>query len=97
MIDGQQSGGKEIKSPVAVEEKAKPSQVRTYPNGLVIEELSMGKPDGKRASGGKKVIIFVCQLFFFVISYLLVVFPYCNKRIKLEYVSVIHLKVILYC
>jgi len=62
---------------MAVEEKAdiKPSQVRTYPNGLIIEELSMGKPDGKRASGGKKVIIFVCQLFIFIIPYL-VVFPY---------------------
>ncbi|XP_031093853.1 peptidyl-prolyl cis-trans isomerase FKBP53 [Ipomoea triloba] len=58
-IDVQQSGGKEIKSPMAVEEKAdiKPSQVRTYPNGLIIEELSMGKPDGKRASGGKKVSV----------------------------------------
>lgn len=35
--------------------EAKPSQTRTYPNGLVVEELSMGKPDGKRASGGKQV------------------------------------------
>lgn len=37
--------------------EAKPSQVRTFPNGLVIEELSMGKPDGKRAAPGKKVDI----------------------------------------
>lgn len=35
--------------------EAKPSQVRTFPNGLVIEELYMGKPDGKRAAPGKKV------------------------------------------
>lgn len=35
--------------------EAKPSQVRTFPNGLVIEELSMGKPNGKRAAPGKKV------------------------------------------
>ena len=31
------------------------STVRTFPNGLVIEELAMGKPDGKRASPGKQV------------------------------------------
>jgi FK506-binding nuclear protein len=35
--------------------EAKPSNVRTYPNGLVIEDISMGKPDGKRADLGKKV------------------------------------------
>ncbi|KAJ8552765.1 hypothetical protein K7X08_020158 [Anisodus acutangulus] len=40
-----------------VEENAgsKPSHVRTFGNGLVIEDLAMGKPDGKRASPGKKV------------------------------------------
>ncbi|XP_061366159.1 peptidyl-prolyl cis-trans isomerase FKBP53 [Gastrolobium bilobum] len=37
--------------------EAKPSQVRTFPNGLVIEELFMGKPDGKRATLGKKVSV----------------------------------------
>lgn len=31
------------------------SKARTYGNGLVVEELSMGKPDGKRASRGSKV------------------------------------------
>ncbi|KAJ0452247.1 putative peptidylprolyl isomerase [Helianthus annuus] len=35
--------------------EAKPTQVRTFPNGLVIEELQMGKPNGKRATPGKKV------------------------------------------
>ena len=43
-----------------VEEKqseVKSSQMRTYPNGLVIEELAMGKPDGKRASPGKQVTL----------------------------------------
>lgn len=35
--------------------EAKSLQVRSFPNGLVIEELVMGKPDGKRASPGKKV------------------------------------------
>ncbi|XP_014519376.1 peptidyl-prolyl cis-trans isomerase FKBP53 [Vigna radiata var. radiata] len=48
---------------VALEKKGKkqtetkPSQVRTFPNGLVIEELLMGKPDGKRAAPGKKVSV----------------------------------------
>lgn len=37
--------------------EAKPSNVRTYPNGLVIEDISMGKPDGKRADLGKKVSV----------------------------------------
>ncbi|CAI9767623.1 unnamed protein product [Fraxinus pennsylvanica] len=46
-------------STVEKEEKqeAKSLQVRTYPNGLVIEEVAMGKPDGKRASPGKKVSV----------------------------------------
>ncbi|TKY71070.1 Peptidyl-prolyl cis-trans isomerase FKBP53 [Spatholobus suberectus] len=37
--------------------ETKPSQVRTFSNGLVIEELLMGKPDGKRAAPGKKVSV----------------------------------------
>ncbi|XP_059629477.1 peptidyl-prolyl cis-trans isomerase FKBP53-like isoform X2 [Cornus florida] len=37
--------------------EAKPFQVRTFPNGLVIEELAMGKPDGIRANLGKKVSV----------------------------------------
>ncbi|KAF9668259.1 hypothetical protein SADUNF_Sadunf15G0110400 [Salix dunnii] len=35
----------------------KSSQARTFSNGLVIEELSMGKPDGKRASPGSQVSV----------------------------------------
>ncbi|XWS48351.1 hypothetical protein CRYUN_Cryun13aG0068500 [Craigia yunnanensis] len=35
----------------------KSSQVVTFPNGLVVEELAMGKPDGKRASRGKQVSV----------------------------------------
>ncbi|KAL6580502.1 hypothetical protein OROMI_008526 [Orobanche minor] len=35
--------------------EAKSLQVRTFPNGLVVEELVMGKPVGKRASRGEKV------------------------------------------
>lgn len=34
---------------------SKPFRVRSFPNGLVIEELAMGKADGKKASPGKKV------------------------------------------
>ncbi|XP_071711186.1 peptidyl-prolyl cis-trans isomerase FKBP53-like [Rutidosis leptorrhynchoides] len=33
----------------------KATQVRTFPNGLVIEEIQMGKPNGKRADNGKKI------------------------------------------
>lgn len=34
--------------------EGKLSQVRTLPNGLVIQELGTGKPDGKVAAPGKK-------------------------------------------
>lgn len=37
--------------------EAKPFQVRSFPNGLVIEELAIGRPDGKRAAPGKKVSV----------------------------------------
>ncbi|PIN21085.1 FKBP-type peptidyl-prolyl cis-trans isomerase [Handroanthus impetiginosus] len=37
--------------------EAKSLQIRSFPNGLVIEELVMGKPDGKKASPGKKVSV----------------------------------------
>jgi FKBP-type peptidyl-prolyl cis-trans isomerase len=30
-------------------------QTRTFGNGMIIQELEMGKPDGKRATRGKKV------------------------------------------
>ncbi|XP_022738259.1 peptidyl-prolyl cis-trans isomerase FKBP53 [Durio zibethinus] len=54
-----QSGDKDT-STLKSEEKqtaAKSSQVRTFPNGLVVQELAMGKPDGKRASRGKQVSV----------------------------------------
>ncbi|KAK6936343.1 Nucleoplasmin-like domain [Dillenia turbinata] len=46
-------------SSMEIEEKteSQPSKTRTFPNGLVIEELAMVKPDGKRASPGKKVSV----------------------------------------
>lgn len=37
--------------------ETKPYQSRTFPNGLVIDELKMGRPDGKKASPGKKVSV----------------------------------------
>ncbi|KAH0469868.1 hypothetical protein IEQ34_001426 [Dendrobium chrysotoxum] len=43
-----------------VDELKKGSQAiktRTFPNGLIVEEVSMGKPDGKKASPGKKVSV----------------------------------------
>lgn len=49
------AGGNE--EPEKKPSEAKSSQVRTFPNGLVIEELAMGKPDGKRSSPGKQVTL----------------------------------------
>ncbi|KAI3982626.1 hypothetical protein MKX01_031365 [Papaver californicum] len=55
------SASKEVeekKAPTVVTEdkkEKKPSQVRTFSNGLVIEELEMGKANAKKASPGNKV------------------------------------------
>ncbi|KAH8486420.1 hypothetical protein H0E87_025435 [Populus deltoides] len=52
--------GGEAKSLLNSDDKqstTKSSQARTFSNGLVIEELSMGKPDGKRASPGSQVSV----------------------------------------
>ncbi|KAJ8752979.1 hypothetical protein K2173_008714 [Erythroxylum novogranatense] len=54
------SVGGEAKSSLKPEDKqfaAKSSKVRTFANGLIIEELAMGKPDGKRASPGSQVSV----------------------------------------
>ncbi|KAJ4844032.1 hypothetical protein Tsubulata_024664 [Turnera subulata] len=58
--DANSTVGNKSKSPFESEEKqsaGKASQVRTFSNGLVIEELAMGKPDGKRASPGNQVSV----------------------------------------
>lgn len=34
-----------------------PLQTRTFANGMIIQEVEMGKPDGKKATRGKKVNI----------------------------------------
>lgn len=39
----------------AAKDYQEPCQTRTFPNGLTIEELTMGQPDGKRATKGNKV------------------------------------------
>lgn len=64
--DTEQPIGDKSGSPLKLGEKAeaKPLQVRSFPNGLVIEELAMGKPDGKKATPGRKVIL----LFFDILS-----------------------------
>lgn len=49
------SNTQEPANQVEAEEKKQPQKTRTFGNGLIIEELSMGKPDGKRASPGNKV------------------------------------------
>ncbi|XP_020241157.1 peptidyl-prolyl cis-trans isomerase FKBP43-like isoform X1 [Asparagus officinalis] len=48
-----QESGEEGKAEVSKSDR----KTRTYPNGLVIEELAMGKPDGQRATKGKKVSV----------------------------------------
>ncbi|XP_074291415.1 peptidyl-prolyl cis-trans isomerase FKBP53-like [Silene latifolia] len=37
--------------------KDKPAKVKTFPNGLIIEDVEMGKPSGRTASRGKKVSV----------------------------------------
>uniref|UniRef100_A0A0D9W5J1 peptidylprolyl isomerase n=1 Tax=Leersia perrieri TaxID=77586 RepID=A0A0D9W5J1_9ORYZ len=39
------------------ESKKQPLQTRTFGNGMIIQEIEMGKPDGKKASPGKKVSV----------------------------------------
>lgn len=34
-----------------------PFQTRTFANGMIIQEVAMGKPDGKKATSGKKVSV----------------------------------------
>ncbi|XP_074591619.1 peptidyl-prolyl cis-trans isomerase FKBP53-like isoform X3 [Curcuma longa] len=48
-----------VNEPVSLPEEHKHGQhkTRTFSNGLTIEELSMGQPDGKKASPGSKVSV----------------------------------------
>ncbi|CAA7060236.1 unnamed protein product [Microthlaspi erraticum] len=45
------------KTPEQNQAKSNASQERTYPNGLIVEELRMGRPDGKKAAPGKTVSV----------------------------------------
>lgn len=51
-----------VKTPTAEAGKASKKDstpVKKYPNGLEVEELAIGKPDGKQAVPGKKVFVTV--------------------------------------
>ncbi|OEL12749.1 Peptidyl-prolyl cis-trans isomerase FKBP53, partial [Dichanthelium oligosanthes] len=38
-------------------ESKEPRQTRTFANGMIIQEMVLGKPDGKKATNGKKVAV----------------------------------------
>ncbi|KAL0763184.1 hypothetical protein Bca101_079335 [Brassica carinata] len=48
---------KKKKSNEEAKEESKAISSRTYPNGLVVEEMKMGKPNGKKATPGKQVMV----------------------------------------
>lgn len=56
-VDQTVANTEEPNEPTWEKTNGKPSKVRTFGNGLVIEDLSMGQPDGKRASPGQKVSV----------------------------------------
>ncbi|CAL9111216.1 unnamed protein product [Musa textilis] len=55
--DEDSTSKEESLNPLEAERKAEPQKTRTFSNGLRIEELSMGKPDGKKASPGSRVSV----------------------------------------
>jgi len=52
----ERSGETEMEEDRSKGDNAKPSNVRTLTNGLVIQEQEKGKKDGKIAASGKKVV-----------------------------------------
>ncbi|TKW04616.1 hypothetical protein SEVIR_7G121400v4 [Setaria viridis] len=55
---GQDTNRSENQSPTGLVEsdsKKEPLQTRTFANGMIIQEMELGKPDGKKATNGKKV------------------------------------------
>ena len=50
---------KKKKSNEEAKEESKAISSRTYPNGLVVEEMKMGKPNGKKATPGKQVYLII--------------------------------------
>jgi FK506-binding nuclear protein len=56
----QDANTSENQSPTAIAEsknKKEPLQTRTFANGMIIQEMVLGKPDGKKATNGKKVAV----------------------------------------
>ncbi|XP_062184377.1 peptidyl-prolyl cis-trans isomerase FKBP53-like [Phragmites australis] len=56
----QEANKRENQAPTRLKEsesKKEPLQTRTFGNGMIIEEVAMGKPDGKKATSGKKVSV----------------------------------------
>ncbi|KAG2572404.1 hypothetical protein PVAP13_7KG176400 [Panicum virgatum] len=56
----QDTNTSENQSPTAIAEsksKEEPLQTRTFANGMIIQEMVLGKPDGKKATNGKKVAV----------------------------------------
>jgi FK506-binding nuclear protein len=53
--------------------KEETSQTRTFGNGLIIQTVALGQPDGKKAAPGKKVNNFevASREFFFELPYLM--------------------------
>eukprot|EP00252_Welwitschia_mirabilis_P019625 TRINITY_DN4596_c0_g1_i1.p1 TRINITY_DN4596_c0_g1~~TRINITY_DN4596_c0_g1_i1.p1 ORF type:complete len:457 (+),score=162.18 TRINITY_DN4596_c0_g1_i1:1-1371(+) len=47
---------KEVSEEKPVQSEAE--TIRSFPNGLVVETLSLGKPDGKKATPGKKISMY---------------------------------------
>lgn len=63
---------KKKKSNEEAKEENKAISSRTYPNGLVVEEIKMGKPDGRKATPGKQVYLIIM---IYMIYYVVTAFP----------------------
>ncbi|KAF8084117.1 hypothetical protein N665_0733s0006 [Sinapis alba] len=57
VISAEKKNKKKKKSNEEAKEENKAISSRTYPNGLVVEEIKMGKPNGKKATPGKQVSV----------------------------------------
>ena len=69
---------KKKKSNEEAKEESKAISSRTYPNGLVVEEMKMGKPNGKKATPGKQVYLIIM---IYMIYYVVYCFPRCSELI----------------
>lgn len=48
--------------------KPKAPQEQTYPSGLVVEELKLGKPNGKQATPGKQVYWYSLHIWYHMVT-----------------------------